>query len=100
MDEMERQTKQRWETRGTSHGLKGGDGTENRLQVPIIAAGRTHHLGAVLTTRMPATKAKTATDGTEDDANKIPRMPLKESISESFVWVMACRVGPHFMPSA
>ena len=61
-DEMERQTKQRWETRGTSHGLKGGDGTENRLQVPIIVAGRPHHLGAVLTTRMAATEAKKATE--------------------------------------
>ena len=54
MDEMERQTKQRWESRGTSHGLKGGDG-----------GGKSHsggdncmwrHFGAVLTmatTMMP-----------------------------------------------
>ena len=44
---MERQTKQRWETRGTSHGLKGGDGTENRLQVPIIVAGQAASFGGV-----------------------------------------------------
>ena len=47
MGEIERQTKQRWESRGTSHGLKGGDEVENRIQVAIIvaAAAWLHHLG-------------------------------------------------------